>query len=811
MPDNTPAPYSSGGPLEESAAAGAPMPADPFAHLMPMGEEEKGLNLQRYLGAILRYKWLVLAVVILGTAGGVLFARRVKPTYLTQSTIWIEQSGGPRADFQGGPIRPAELLQSTGWVDLLRSYVVLDPVVTEQKLYLDYGAPGDSALFARFELKDQFRPGDYTLEVADDGRGYELKADRGLVVQRGALGDSIGAPAGFVWLPPVERLRPGRKVEFSVLTPRDASVALGNDLETRLPQEGASFLRLSLAGTNPTRIAATLNALTSRYVEVATDLKRAKLDELTAILEEQLRYAEANLNDADNALESFRVQTITLPSEPSTPVTPGLEQTRDPVFSRYFDMKIENEDIRRDREAIASALAAQERTGETPVERLWAVGAVQSSAELKQALNQLTDKQAELRGLLTKYTDDYVEVKQLRNEIQTLQGVSIPRLARTLDAQLAQRQDVLQTTIGEASSELKQVPPRMIEEARLRRRESIAENFYTNIQSRYENARLAAVSSIPDIRVLDRATVPSQPTNPAAGQRAIIMAFLGSLGLALGGAILAGHFDRRIRFPDQITDDIGLPILGTVPVAAPAGKEDPDQTAQVVESFRELRLSLMHAYGAAGPVVVTLSSPGSGDGKSFVTSNLALAFADMGYRTLVIDGDIRRGTMHNALGGSRKPGLTDFLAGAVPASGLIQRTSYPNVDFIGSGTWRRSGPELLGSSSMRQLIADMRSRYRVILVDSSPLGAGVDPYVLGTITGNLMLVLRLGATDGELASAKLDVIGRLPIRVLGAVMNAVPARGAYRYYSYFSDYQLGPVDEVDDADEAPHEPAAAGA
>jgi Mrp family chromosome partitioning ATPase len=87
---------------------------------------------------------------------------------------------------------------------------------------------------------------------------------------------------------------------------------------------------------------------------------------------------------------------------------------------------------------------------------------------------------------------------------------------------------------------------------------------------------------------------------------------------------------------------------------------------------------------------------------------------------------------------------------------------------------------------MAQLLVTLRANYDVILVDSPPLGAGVDPFVLGTLTGNVMLVLRTGVTDREYTEAKLDMLDRLPVRVLGAVLNDVRAGEAYGYYSYYS-------------------------
>ena len=121
----------------------------------------------------------------------------------------------------------------------------------------------------------------------------------------------------------------------------------------------------------------------------------------------------------------------------------------------------------------------------------------------------------------------------------------------------------------------------------------------------------------------------------------------------------------------------------------------------------------------------------------------------------------------------------------------MQATPYPRLSFIGCGARTPFGPELLGSAEMARLFAALRPRYEVILVDSPPLSVGVDPYILGTLTGNLVLVLRSGVTNRELAGAKLDAVDRLPIRLLGAVLNDIRPDGAYRHYSYFPEgYEL---------------------
>jgi Mrp family chromosome partitioning ATPase len=146
----------------------------------------------------------------------------------------------------------------------------------------------------------------------------------------------------------------------------------------------------------------------------------------------------------------------------------------------------------------------------------------------------------------------------------------------------------------------------------------------------------------------------------------------------------------------------------------------------------------------------------------------------------------------------RVPGLTDVLMGNVRREQVVHATTFNHLSFIPCGARSHAGPALLSAEPMARLLKDLRGSYDVVLVDSAPLAAGADGFALGTMTGNLVLVLRTGVSDRELAEAKLDVLNRLPVRVLGAVLNDVRPKGIYRYYSYYlSGYEV--VDEHGDA------------
>jgi tyrosine-protein kinase Etk/Wzc len=741
-------------------------------------------NWRRYLAAITRYKWLVLGVVLAGAAIGAALTRLIPPKYTAVSTVWIESESGDRS----GPIRSKELLQSYAWVELMRSFAVLDPVVRDQRLFLASKETADSTLFSSFATTDRATPGTYRLVVGADGKAYTLETGAGAVVERGRVGEVVGGQVGLQWAPPAAALTPGRTIEFKVASPRDAARALGSQLQIVIDQN-ANFLRVSLTGPDARRVTETVNSVAGQYVNVAAELKRAKLEEQTSILAEQLERAETNLRDAEMSLEGFRVETITKPSDRAVPMAAGLQVTRDPVFSNFFEMRLERDQLQRDRDAIQRVLQQAQRGG-LPVAGLEVIPAVQQSSELRQALTELTAKRAEMRVLQSRYTDQHAQVARLDEEIRTLELQTVPRMAAALISQLGVRIGEISGRIASVSAEMSEIPTRSIEEARRERQVGSAENLYNVLRQRFEESRLAAASSIPDVRVLDRAIVPGKPVNAEDKLRIFLLALAASLGLGLVGAIVMDRLDPRLRYPEQVTQGMGLNILGAVPhVPGPARRLGTDSTAQVIEAFREIRLNVAHAYGSAGPVILTITSPGIGDGKSFVASNLALAFADQGHRTLLIDGDIRRGGLHRLFERARRPGLTDFLSGKATRERIIQTTPFPLLDLISGGTRMRGGPELLGSPAMAQLLVEMRSHYSVILVDSAPLGAGVAPFALGTLTGNLMLVLRSGNTNRELAGAKLDLIDRLPIRVLGAVLNDVPTQGVYRYYPYLSGYE----------------------
>lgn len=755
-------------------------------------------RIARYKAALARYKWVMLPIVVLGTIAGVIATRFIRPDYEAQARIWIsaDDGGTGSGEDKSGPIRSEQIVHNSAWIELLRSYRISDAVVVKLGLFATPNKARDSVVLHGLALGPRFRPGRYQLDV-DPRRGrYLLSTSTGQRVDSGAVGDSIGRNIGLKWAPTPAVLQGRNSVEFTLVTPREASVAVAKHLQATIPLN-TNFLYLVYKDKDAERSAAVLNTWLDEFMKVAAELKRAKLKEFADTLDTQLKIAEQSLTREESGLQGFKVNTITQPSE-NLPVAPGVTEVRDPVFGSFFAQKMDLENTTRDREALEAALQ-EFKNGNNSTTSLMAILSISNSAagtELKSTIQRLDSARAQLSSLKQFYTDDFPKVKETQQTVNRLQNQDIPQLARQYVATLRTREAELRRRIAGASNELQRMPARTIEEARRNRNVAVQAQLYTTLQERAEAARLAEKSAIPDVQVLDRAVAPLEPSSNTAPML-IAAGILGSIALAVLVALLLDHTDRRIRYPEQAVNDLGLTVLGAVPDLRRtlSGSEDPEEAAQVVEAFRSIRLNVRHAFDV-GPIMVTISSPGAGEGKSLVSSNLALSFAEAGYRTVLVDGDTRRGQLHTSFGVQQRPGLIDLLAGAASHDDIIVPTTHDNLALIPCGARRRQGPELLSSVAMEQLVARLKREYDVILFDSPPLAAGIDAFALGTVAGHMVMVLRVGRTDRRLAEAKLALLDRFPVHVLGAVMNDVRLTGEYEYYSYLEGYSVGHDDAM---------------
>jgi capsular exopolysaccharide synthesis family protein len=748
------------------------------------------MNLGRYVSALRRYKWLIIVMTLIGVVGGVAATQFIKPTYQVDTTVVIGESPDPK-----GPVRPQATLREEAWRELLLSFAILDPVARQSGSYLTPKSEADSAIFRDFQPTSDLQAGEYTLTANRATRKYDLAVRRGrstAVVESGTLGDSVGRTVGFAWVPNGELVASRGQVKFEVKTPREAAADLRSRLSVYMPPE-SRFIKVSLRGKRSQPLAVEMNSILREFVAEAAALKKKNLTDQRIALEEQLEQSSGNLQGLERQLKEFEV-AVSLERPKGLPILPNGLVTQDPASTSFFTLKVQSETARRDREAVQALLGNGQNARITPEQLLSIPSLLAASPDLKLAVDELTKAEADLRTLRSRYTDAMPLVIAKTQEVERMKTQTLPAITRQVLEQLSRQENELDRRIAAASSDMRRIPATSIEESRLTRERDLAATLYADIKGRYQLAQLAEASAIPDVSVLDSAVAPLKPTSNTAPM-ILLMVIGGSLGLGVVLAILLDLLDKRFRYPEQATHELGLDILGTIPTIRRGknGATRMEDEAQLVEAFRGLRLNVRNAANGSGPVTVAVSSPGPGDGKSLISSNLALAFAEAGYRTLLIDGDIRRGQLHSTFGVPQRPGLVDHLTGDIVVEDVIRETSHGNLFLIPCGTRRHRGPELLAADTTVKMIRALRSRFDAIIVDTAPLGAGIDPYALGAAAGTMLLVLRTGQTDRKLAQAKLTTLDRLPVRLIGAVLNDIQAEGMYKYYAYLDGY--GTLDE----------------
>lgn len=749
-------------------------------------QKSGAVNVGRYISALNRFKWLIVLATLLGAGAGYGATRFLIPEYVVQATVVLGQTGGVNTR---GPIQSDELLKRSGWTDLLTSYIVADPVVSELGLFVQPTEAKDSLLFRNFRVGSNLRAGDYVLTVGEKAWGLTLKP--ALEVETGAVGDSIGRTAGFLWQPTAQDLAGKSKINFRVQTPREASRELIKGLRMITTDNSSSFLKLELTGSNAARAATSLNRWTDQFVAVATALKKKNVSTFATILEGQRAYAAEDLASAEAGLQQFRVSTVTEPTE-RPQIAAGLELTTNPLYGQYFNNKVAADGVQRDREALEKVLADGRAAGIVSQEAVLSIPSVNtdpSADEVRKVLAEQSDRVLKLRLLKERFTTEAKEVQLPEEQLQQFRNNVVPQAIERYLAQLRARERQFALEIDRSGKQLKSIPARTIQEQQLKRRVEVADAMYRNLDMKSAEAKMAEAQTIPDIQVLDSAVAPIKPTRNTA-PTLILGATAAGLAFGLFMAILLDRLDRRFRYPEQATEDLGLYILGVVPIIKTDDRRrSVDQAAQVVETFRSIRMNVRYAADPSRPLTMTITSPGPNDGKSLISSNLALSFAESGARTLLIDGDIRRGELAKTFGVPTRPGLVEYLDGtALIAEVLHPVGAHPNLTVMPAGARRKRAPELLATPRLNQLIHQMSSEYDVVIVDSPPLGAGYDAYALATATGNLALVLRAGMTDRRMAEAKMATVDTLPIRVMGAVLNGIKMSGAYQYYSYYQEY-----------------------
>ena len=299
-----------------------------------------------------------------------------------------------------------------------------------------------------------------------------------------------------------------------------------------------------------------------------------------------------------------------------------------------------------------------------------------------------------------------------------------------------------------------------------------------------------------DARVVveQRATIPDKPVVPKTARNIGIALVLG-LATGVGLAVLRDLLDNTVKDRETLEEITGSGIVGNIPLDKERRKRPAisfeSESSGIAEAFRKLRTNLQFLAVDNPPRVLVVTSSMPSEGKSTTAINIALALAEAEHNVVLVDGDMRRPTLHKYLDLVGTVGFSTVLSGGATLSEALQRTRFPGLAVLTSGAVPPNPSELLGSLSARKLLSDLRAQFDYVIVDSTPLLAVTDAAVLAAAADGVFIIARFGQTKREQLAHAVDSLEGVSAPLLGAVFTMLPARGGSSY-SYSYSYSRGP-------------------
>jgi len=317
--------------------------------------------------------------------------------------------------------------------------------------------------------------------------------------------------------------------------------------------------------------------------------------------------------------------------------------------------------------------------------------------------------------------------------------------------------------------------------------------LYNSILARMKETSVAGQMKLNNVRVVDYAREPTAPFN-INRQRDITRAAVIGLIVGIGLAYLVHFGDDRIRRTEELEQGMRLPVLAVIPKIT--GKRVRDRAcvahlerqAAAAESFRTLRASLALSPAAKKAHQVMITSAEARAGKSLVSSNLSIAFAHNGLRTLLIDADLRRPSQHRAFDIEVDKGLSHVLAGDIKWQDALIETGVPNMDIIPVGHIPPNPAELLGSSTMHKLLQEAGKKYDKVVLDAPPVFGLSDPFVLLPQVEGVIFIAMFNKSRRRSISHAVQKLQEGETPILGCVMNGVDLGRPSGYYYYYHHY-----------------------
>ena len=559
-----------------------------------------------------------------------------------------------------------------------------------------------------------------------------------------------------------------------------------------------NIINVSYTHTDPVLARDIVNTLVQVYLDQSLSSKTEEASRTVTFIEEQLQGTRSELEQSEKNLQSYKATTGVV----------KLDTEAEELIKKLSDIEKERAAVilqRKQTEFALTALQEAARKGE-----IYAPVGFRDDPQISAMANRLTELAVQKGALISGNTENHPQVKALQSQIDELQR-KIQSTYETARRNLGRQEISIEQQIKQYEDKLRTLPATERDLAGLMRFSKVNADIYTFLLQKHEEARIAKASTISNIKVVDPAIIPDNPLKPQKKKNLLLGLLLGLMA-GVGAVFFIEYLDDTVKGPEEAQRVIGAPILAIIPFIDSDEEQKSDlhtslithlrPKSAIAEAFRSLRTSLHFSAINREKQVLIVTSTFPGEGKSTIAANLAITLSQTGARVLVIDGDMRRPSLHSKFKHSKVPGLSELLAGDVASASLLHDTGIPNLSLITAGTTPPNPAELLGSEKMAELLTVLRAQYDHIIIDAPPVLAVTDAPLLTNRCDLVLVVLETERVPVKAAQRMVEMLTNVRAPVGGIVINDKSNTSMERYGYYGRNYSTNDYYAEDEESQA---------
>jgi tyrosine-protein kinase Etk/Wzc len=759
-------------------------------------KRQGGISPRELVFKYIRYlPWVIISVALLLTLAW-LKLRYSTPIYSVSGKILVKKNSNPYAGGTSGKFDDIFMMQSA-------SSNLNDEIAFIQSRYMSARVVRALGLQTRFYNKGKIKdpaaihpadlPFDFQiLDQKDSLTGFNIlinfiNNNQFYLNQSKTLynfNQFIELPIGKIKISPNQRsFKSFASPEFIIsYQPMEAAAAaLSGTINVAQSGEfNSNVLAISYATDNTKLGLDIVDKFMEEYQKATLEDKKQTLVNTLSFIDDQMKGAKSDLGNAEKSIQGFREEKkLFNPVAQSQLIFGELSESAKQLTEQGVKLKVVD---------LLSRHIADQRN---PYQIVSTTLGIEEPAFQQQVI-EYNKLQLERETSLKTTTANNPLIKNLEAAIEKLRGDMLENLRNIHKTYQVSIDDITHKTL-EADNQIKNLPGTEKQLNEKKRQQMIFEELYSFLLQKRLETSIASASTISNIRVLEPAMTTGGPISP--NRRSVYIIFL-VIGIAIpvGIILLLEYLNDKVKSRTDIERLTNTPVLGEIGHADEAGAlvVTANNRQFIAEQFRILRSNLQYILPKIEKPIMMVTSSFSGEGKSFVSTNLGAVLAISGKRTVILEFDIRKPKILEGLGLKERKGLTNYIVGNFDINEIIY--PVPNVDnlfVIPCGPVPPNPSEMLLDEKVALLFAELRKQFDVIIVDTAPVGLVSDAITLGEHANAAIFIVRHNYTYKKQVGLIDELYEKKKLPHLAIIINDVDLKGGYGGYYGYGNYGYG--------------------